>query len=374
MYIKGVGMTKCGTLDGYSHTLAYQASLDALKDADINFKEIDAIVCTSLEWFFSIEKQRHFSSMLASMFHIHKPIVHIPAACGGGGAALWYANQLPYDNVLVVGAEKLMTAKTEQITDEYMMAAETRWEQTEGLNFPAQNALAAQAYLLKYPETTTDHLAKIAFKNHQNAFNNPKAKFFQTKITLEQIKSSPMVCSPLRLYDCSISVDGAAAAVLSKDKGSAEIIGSDLCVDYMPIFEKEDPTSWEANRIAAKNAFQQAEISPKDIDVAELHDAFTSVELIAYEDLGFAEPGKAHEKIDDGYFELDGKLPVNTSGGLKAKGHPISATGLAQIYELVEQLRGNCKERQVSNPKIALAHNVGGAGGTIEVNILRRAK
>ncbi|MBD3164227.1 thiolase domain-containing protein [Candidatus Woesearchaeota archaeon] len=373
MHIKGVGMTKFGISDKHSWQLAYDAALGALKDADMKFTEIDAIVCSSLEWFFSVEKQRHFSSVLSSMFRTHKPIIRIPAACAGGGTALWFANQLEeYDNILVVGAEKLMTCKTEAITDEFMMAAESKWEQLEGLNFPGQNALVAQEYMQKYPETTPEHLAKIAFKNHSNALLNPKARFYGKGISLETIKNSPMVCSPLRLFDCSISVDGAACAIISKDKSDVNIIGSDLCTDYLPTFEREDNTSWDGSVITAKNVYSQASISPKDIDVAELHDAFTSVELIAYEDMGMAERGKAYEKIEDGYFNLDGKIPVNTSGGLKAKGHPVSATGLAQIYELVKQIRNEAGDRQVNNPKLALAHNIGGAGGTVACHILKK--
>jgi acetyl-CoA C-acetyltransferase len=271
-----------------------------------------------------------------------------------------------------VGAEKLMTCKTESITDEFMMAAESKWEQQEGLNFPSQNALVAQEYLLKYPDTTTEHLAKIAFKNHSNALLNPKAKFFGKKISLEEIRSAPIVASPLKLYDCSISVDGSSACVLSKEKTDIEIIGSDLCTDYLPTFERQDNTTWDASTITAKNVYNQAGISASDIDVAELHDAFTSVELIAYEDMGFAKPGEAYKKIDSGFFELDGKLPVNPCGGLKAKGHPVSATGLAQIYELVKQLRNLADDRQVTSPKYGLAQNIGGAGGTIACHILKR--
>ena len=372
MYIKGAGMTKFGISDKHSWQLAYEATLDALQDADMKFNDVDAVVCTSLEWFFSVEKQRHFAGMLSSMFRTNKPIVRVPSGCAGGGAALWFANQLKYDNVLVVGAEKLMTCKTESVTDEFMMAAESKWEQTEGLNFPGQNALVAQEYMMKYPETTTDHLALIAHKNHSNALLNPNAKFYGNEVSLEKIKNSPVVCSPLRLYDCSISVDGAAACILSKDKTDINIVGSDLCTDYLPTFEREDNTSWEASDIVAKNAYKQANMDSSDIDVAELHDAFTSVELIAYEDLGFADRGKAYKKIEDGHFNLDGKLPTNTSGGLKAKGHPVSATGLAQINELVRQLRNQANDRQVSNARIGLAHNIGGAGGTVVCHILKK--
>ena len=365
-------MTKFGISDKFSHTLAYEAALDALQDADMSFNKIDAIVCSTLEWFFSIEKQRHFAGMLSSIFRTNKPIIRVPGACAGGGTALWVANQLGYDNVLVVGAEKLMTCKSEAITDEFMMAAESKWEQIEGLNFPSQNALVAQEYMQKYPETTTDHLALIAFKNHSNALLNPKARFYGQKVTLEQIKNSPMVSTPLRLYDCSISVDGAAACIITKDKTDINIVGSDSCTDYLPTFEREDNTRWDAAVITSKNVYKQAAVEPSDIDVAEVHDAFSIVELIGYGDLGFAERGKAYKKIEDGFFNLDGKLPVNTSGGLKAKGHPVSATGLGQIYELTKQLRNEAGDRQVPNPKIALAHNIGGAGGTITCHILRK--
>ena len=372
MYIKGVGMTKFGISDKFSHQLAYEATLKALNDADMNFNEIDAVVCSSLEWFFSVEKQRHFASMLSSMFKTNKPIVRVPAACGGSGAALWFANQLEFNNILVVGAEKLMTGNSEAITDEFMMAAESKWEQTQGLIFPGQNALVAQEYMLKYPETTTEHLALIAYKNHSNALLNPYARFYKTEISLDKIRNSPVVCSPLRLFDCSISADGASAAIISKEKTDINIIGSDLSTDYLPTFERDDNTSWDASTITAKNAYKQAGIGPSDVDVAELHDAFTSVELIAYEDLGFAEKGKAYKKIEDGYFNLDGKLPINTSGGLKAKGHPVSATGLSQIYELVKHLRNETGARQVPNAKIGLAQNIGGAGGTVSCHLLRK--
>lgn len=365
-------MTKFGILRKPSHLLAYEAASEALHDAQMSMDKIDAVVVASLDWFFSDEKQRHFASMLSSVFRTNIPIIRTPTGCSSGGTALWTAQQLGYDNVLVIGAEKLMTCKTESITDEFMMAAESRIEQLEGLNFPAQNALVAQEYMLRYPETTTEHLALIAYKNHCNALLNPKARFYGKPVSLEEIKKSHIVASPLRLYDCSISTDGAAACIVSKDKTDIKIAGSDMCTDFLGIFEREEGTSWEAACISSKNAYRQAGAGPEDIDVAELHDAFTIVELIGYEDLGFAQRGKAYQKIESGYFRLGGKLPVNTSGGLKAKGHPVSATGLAQINELVAQLRGKAGERQVKNARTALAHNVGGAGGSICCTILKK--
>ena len=144
------------------------------------------------------------------------------------------------------------------------------------------------------------------------------------------------------------------------------------CGKSKPHASLEENTTWDATTSSAKNAYNQAGISASDIDISEIHDAFTIVELVAYEDLGFAKPGESYKKIEAGYFELDGKLPVNTSGGLKAKGHPVSASGLAQIYELTKQLRNECRDRQVTNAKIGLAQNIGGAGGTITCNILKK--
>ena len=372
MYVKGVGMTKYGILREATPLLAYQASLQALKDADMTMSDIDAIVCSSIEWFFSDERQRHFSSVLSSVFNTKVPIIRTPTACSSGGAAFWTAEQMGFDNVLVVGSDKLMACKTERLTEEFMMAAESKYEQNEGLNFPAQNALVAQEYMQKYPQTNMDHLAMIAHKNHQNAKVNPHARFFGKEVTLETIKSSPVVASPLRLFDCSISADGAAACVLTKDKTDIKVAASDLCSDFMGTFERTDNTSWDATTTIAKNVYAKAGITAKDVDIAELHDAFTIVELIAYEDLGFAKPGQAYKLIEDGYFTRDGKLPVNLSGGLKAKGHPVAATGLGQIYELVQQLRNQAGDRQANNPKIGLAQNIGGAGANISGTILKK--
>ena len=372
MFVKGVGMTKFGISDKFSHVLAYEATLEALEDADISFNKIDAVVSSSLEWFFSIEKQRHFSAMLSSMFRTNKPIISVPAGCAGGGNALWVANQLGYDNVLVVGVEKLMTCKSEAITDEFMMAMEPRWEQQEGLNAPSSAALVACEYFKRFPDVTTDDLALIAYKNHSNGFFNPFARFYSKKVTLEDIKNSKIVASPLRVMDCSISVDGAAACVISKDKTDVNIIGSSLCTDRIAPFESKDVTTWGATSISAEEAFKQANVVPSDIDFIELHDAFTIVELISYEDLGFARKGEGAKLIRDGIVNLDGKLPVNPSGGLKAKGHPPSATGVSQIYSLVKQIRREAGDLQVKNSKIGLAHNIGGVGGIVTCHVLKK--
>ena len=173
--------------------------------------------------------------------------------------------------------------------------------------------------------------------------------------------------------DCSLSVNGGAAAILSQEKSDIEIIGSGFATDYLLTFCREDITHFKGTRIASDQAYKTAGIKPEDIDLAEVHDAFTSLELISYEDLGFAEIGKGAELIRSGKLNLDGTLPINPSGGLKAKGHPISVTGLAQVYEIVNQLRGRCGQRQVKPlPRIGLCHNIGGAGGSATVHILRK--
>ena len=364
-------MTKFGAQTDTSQELVYEATLEALNDANMSMNEIDAIVSSVADTSTNGERQRGFSSILCSIFKKKIPIITSSAVCGGGGSALWTANKLDYNNVLVVGAEKLLSNNTVNITDEILMAAERAYEQSEGLIFPAQNALVAQQYMIRYG-ATTDDFALVAYKNHQNAYLNPKARFYKKEVTLKQIKKSPIIASPLRLFDCSLSVNGAAAAILTKDKTDIEIAGSSLFVDRLSTFESEDMTSWQATKLAAEEAYKQAGVTPEDIDVAELHDAFTPVELISYEDLGFCKKGEGKNLIRKGITNLDGKLPVNTSGGLKAKGHPISATGIAQVYELMLQMRNKASERQVSNVNYALAQNIGGAGSTVTVHILKK--
>ena len=370
MFIKGVGMTKFGAQAETSQELVYEATMEALDDGDFRLEDIDAVVVSAIDTESNGERQRLFASILSSILKKKVPILNPTTVCGGGGAALWTASQLDYSNILVVGVERLLTNNSMRITDEIMMAAERIYEQSEGLNFPAQNALVAQQYMARY-KATTDDLALIALKNHQNAFKNPKARFYKKEVTLKQIKKSPVVASPLRLFDCSLSVNVAAAAILSKEKSDVEITGSSLIVDRMSAFESADMTTWEASKIAAEEAYKQAGISPNEVSIAELHDAFTSVELISYEDLGFAKKGEGKELIRKGVTSINGRLPVNTSGGLKAKGHPISATGISQIYELVKQMRKQAGDRQVDNVKYGLAQNIGGAGSTVTVHIVK---
>lgn len=376
-FVKGVGMTKFDYSQKPWWKFAFEAATEALEDASMRISQIDCIVFTGIESAEGeSEHQTHKASLLSDLFKTHVPIINVPAVCAGGGVAFWTALRLlktgEFKNILTLAGEKLVDNDSPVTTHWIASAIEREIEQTEGLNFPAQNALIWQLYSQKYG-ASHDDLALIAFKNHQNATLNPKAYFYKRPVPLEKIKSAPEIASPFTMYDCSLSVNGGAAVVLTSERTDIQVIGSGMATDYLLAFNREDPTHFVATQIAGKKAYEEAKVKPEDIQVAEVHDAFTSVELISYEDLGFAEIGKGAELIRKGIVNLDGKLPVNPSGGLKARGHPISPTGLAQIYEIVNQLRGKCGERQVKPvPKIGLAHNIGGAGGSITVHILRK--
>jgi len=374
MFIKGVGMTKFDYSQKPWWQFAFEAAREALEDAGMRISEISAIVFSGMSSCDGYsEHQTHKISLLSDLFKTNVPIIETPSVCAGGGVAFWTALHLGnFKNILVVSGEKLVDNKSEMTTHWILSAAERVIEQSEGTLFPVQNALVWQQYMLKYG-ATMDDLALIAYKNHQNAVLNPRAYYYQRPVSLEDIKKSPAVASPLRLMDCSLSVNGGAAAILSKEKTDIEIIGSGFATDYLLTFGRKEPWHFPVTKLAAKSAYQEARIKPTDIDVAEVHDAFTSVELFSYEDLGFAEPGKGAEFLRSGKVNLDGELPINPSGGLKAKGHPISVTGLAQVYEIVNQLRGKCGGRQIKGkPKIGLCHNVGGTGGSVTVHVLRK--
>jgi acetyl-CoA C-acetyltransferase len=375
VYIKGTGMTKFDYSQKFWWQFAYEAAMEALENSGMKISQIDAIFLSAISSAAGPESEHqvHKASMISDLFKTNVPIVEVPAVCAGGAVAFWLASNFisKFKNILVLSGERLVESITEVTTDRILSASERIIEQTEGLIFPVQKAMVWQQYMKKYGGTMDD-LALVSFKNHQNAVSNPKAYFYQRPVTLEEIKNSPVVASPFRLFDCSLSVNGGAAVVISQEKTDIELAGSGFATDYILAFLRKDQTHYLASQMAAKQAYQEAKIKPEDVNVAEVHDAFTSEEIIAYEDLGFAPIGKGPEFLRKGYFNLDGKLPVNPSGGLKAKGHPISVTGLAQIYEICNQLRGKCGQRQVKNAKIGLTHNLGGNGGTVVVHIFRK--
>ena len=374
-YIRGAGMTKFDVDRRPSFERIYECTNEALESSGLDFEDIDVIFCSNSESGRSEERQKHQGPLLSSIFRKDIPILNVRAGCAGGGIAFWNAiNHLHASaarNILVIAYDNLVSLNTETLTDEILMGGERIYEQTEGLIFPAQNALVAQQYMMKYG-ATEDDLALVALKNHDNACLNPKARFYGKKVTLDMIKKSPIVASPLRLFDCSVSCNGAAAAIISREKSDIEVTGYGMVTSNLSAIEREDMTSIEGTVKAANLAYKMAGLKAEDIDMAELHDAFTPLELVSYEDLGFCKRGEGAKLIREGHTKLNGELPVNMSGGLKAKGHPISPTGLAQIYELVQQMRKQAGKRQVDKTDIALAQNIGGVGTMVAVHILKK--
>jgi len=376
MYITGIGRTKFGMLNNTIAQLASEAMHKALSDGKMSVDDIDAIYVSNFLGG-PLEKQLHLNSLISGLFSERKiPIIRIETACASGASALNQAimSLNNFKNVLVVGVEKMTNATNKKNTENLAMAGDRELDQKKGLIFPASYALIAQQHMIKYG-TTHEDLELVSFKNHKNANLNPLAHFYYKQVTMDMIKNSPQISSPLNLFDCSPISDGAAAVIVSRDKKSdrdIEILGSSLATDCISISQRKDITSFPAAKIAAKEAFRQAKITPKDLDIAEVHDCFTIAELIAMEDIGLCEPGESKDLIRNGRTSLDGDIPINTDGGLKADGHPVGASGLAQIHEIVLQLRNEAGKRQVDGAKIGLAHSIGGVGGTAAIHILKK--
>jgi acetyl-CoA C-acetyltransferase len=280
------------------------------------------------------------------------------------------------DIVLVGGVEKMTHRSTAEVTEYLAMASDYPFEQWNGITFPALYALMATAHMHQYG-TTERQMAEVAVKSHHHGTLNPKAQM-QKEITVETALASRVVASPLKMYDCSLITDGASCAIITKPELArrftdqpVHIIGTGQASDTIGLYERQTLTSLLAAKLAAKTAYEMAAVTPKDLDVAEVHDCFTIAEIIAYEDLGFCPTGKGGKLAENGETRLDGRLPVNPSGGLKAKGHPVGATGTAQAYEVYLQLTGQAERRQVKNAKTGLTHNVGGSGATATVHIYR---
>jgi acetyl-CoA C-acetyltransferase len=309
------------------------------------------------------------------------PATRTEAACASSGAALrsgiYAVLSGLADVVMVGGVEKMTHRTTAEVTEYLAMASDYPFEQWHGITFPGLYALMATAHMHKYG-TTEAQMAEVAVKNHHHGTLNPKAHM-QKDITLETVLASRPIATPLKLYDCSLITDGASCLILTTPELAkrftdqpVHITGTGQASDTIGLYERESLTALQAAKLAAKTAYKMAAVTPEDIDVAEVHDCFTIAEIVAYEDLGFCQTGKGGKFLETGETRLDGRLPVNTSGGLKAKGHPVGATGTAQAYEIYLQMTGQADRRQVKNAKIGLTHNVGGSGATATVHIYRR--
>jgi acetyl-CoA C-acetyltransferase len=381
----GVGATEFGELwDESFRDIGIQAGLAAVADANISADKIDALFVGNMSAGRFIE-QEHIGALIADYTGLardHIPATRVEAAGASGGLALRQgfmavASGL-HDVVVVGGAEKMTDVSDVESAVIQSSAADQEWETVLGATFPALHALIAKRHMHEFG-TTREQLADVAVKNHMHGSLNPKAQF-QREITRETVLGSPIVSSPLRMFDCAPSSDGAAAVVLCPldmakkfTEVPIEIIGSGQASDTLSLHDRKDICTMEATRVAAKRAFAMANLTTKDVDVAEVHDNFTISEILAIEDLGFFKKGEGGKATEAGLTGLAGEIAINSSGGLKARGDPIGATGLAQTVEIVAQLRGKADKRQVKDAAVGLTHNVGGTGATVVVHLFRRA-
>ncbi len=371
-------MTKFGELwETPLRDLYAEAVVECLADAGVDRKEIQSsyIGCMSSGLF---NQQEHLASILSDYAGLTGiAATRVESACASGGAAFRAAYlevaSGASDFVLAGGVEKMNDGA--DATFCLATAADQEYEVYHGVTFPGLYAMIATAHMHKHG-TTYDMLANVAVKNHRNGAKNPRAQF-PMEITLDTVRNAVRVAEPLGLFDCSPVSDGAAVVLLApadvaKDLGKplVTIKGSGHAVGAIALHDRPDPSRIPSVALAAKKAFAQAGVTTADIDFCEVHDCFTIAELCCLEELGFYEAGQAGPATLAGETALDGKLPVNTSGGLKSKGHPVGATGVGQIVELYEQLTGRSGDRQLENPHLGLAQNMGGSGGSCLVHIL----
>jgi len=382
--IVGIGCTKFGEMwDKSFRDLFIEAGLMALTDAEVSGAQIEALYGGNMSAGMFLE-QEHIGALIADYSGLttnNIPSTRVEAACASGGLALRsgiIAVASGYHDVVIsAGIEKMTDVGAEKAMDALASAADREWEAEVGATFPGLYAMMARAHMHELG-TTREQLAQVAVKNHYHGSMNPRAQF-RNKITIDTVINSPLVADPLRLFDCSPITDGAAAVVLVPAERAKEFTDTPIYIkaaaqasDTISLHDRRSLTSIDATTIAADRAFKMARLQRSQIDVAEVHDCFTIAEIMAIEDLGFFEKGAGGPVTLAGDTAIGGKIPINTSGGLKACGHPVGATGIKQAVEIVEQLRGDAGKRQVDGAEVGLTHNVGGTGGTVVVHILAR--
>lgn len=380
--ILGAYQTQFGELwDKGVEDLVFEAGWGAMKDAGIEPNEVDLVVVGN-KLAGKVVGQDHLGSLVAESLGIGAPAFRVEAACASGGVAVHQAVAAietgQAKRALVIGVEKMTDVTGEAITAALMGAASSN-ERAAGLSFVGLYALMARAYLDEFGAREVD-LARVAVKNHWHGSLNEKAQF-RFPITEDNVMRSAMVAEPLKLLDCSPVTDGAAAVVIAPlrptaqsyaglRRGVVRVMASTMASESLSLLKRQSLTRIDSTERAAEAAYEQAGLGPKDIDLAEVHDCFTIAEIMAIEDLGFYEKGKGFVVQGNGEVRLGGKRPINLSGGLKACGHPVGATGVKQVVEVVTQLRGLAGKRQVDQARVGLTHNVGGTGGTVAVHIL----
>src|SRR6188472_662686 len=378
--VLGAGSTKYGKLNESIIEIALNAAKDAIDSAGITPRDIQAGYISNV--FGVTDKQVHIAPVIMSNLGIpYVPGLTIESACGSGSVMFReaYANIAAgfYDCILALGVEKITHTGTTQSTTLFSYCSDFFYEGGNGASFPGLFASMARVYMTAYKASEED-LAHVAVKNHENGILNPKAHV-RKKITIEDVLKSPVVASPLKLYDCCPFSDGASAVILcnegfAKKSGRPymEIIGSGRGASPAAVQAREDITTIPSTVAAAKQAYKMANIAPKDIDFAEVHDCFTIAEIIDIEDLGFFPKGTAAYSVREGATRRNGEIPINPSGGLKSKGHPIGATGIGQVVEVFEQFTGKAGDREIRNAEYALTHNFGATGASSAVHIFRR--
>ena len=382
--IVGIGCTKFGEMwDKSFRDLFIEAGLMALEDAQVSGAQIEALYGGNMSSGIFLE-QEHVGALIADYSGLtanNVPSTRVEAACASGGLALRsgaIAVASGYHDVVIsAGIEKMTDVGAEKAMDALAAAADREWEAAVGATFPGLYAMMARAHMHEFG-TTREQLAQVAVKNHYHGSMNPRAQF-RNRITIDTVVNSPLVADPLRLFDCSPITDGAAAVVLVPAERAKEFTDTPIYIkaaaqasDTISLHDRRSLTSIDATTVAANRAFKMAKLQRSKIDVAEVHDCFTIAEIMAIEDLGFFKKGAGGPATIAGDTAIGGKIPINTSGGLKACGHPVGATGIKQAVEIVEQLRGDAGKRQVDGAEVGLTHNVGGTGGTVVVHILER--
>ena len=383
--VLGVGQTKFGELwDRSFREIGIEAGLEALVDAKLSSADLGGLYLGNMASGTLLD-QEHIAPLIldyAGLAGRHLPAVRVEGGGASGSLALHQGFLAVasghYDFVVVGGAEKMTDVLDTTANEIISSTADHEWEVVFGATLPALWGLIARRHMYEFG-TTREQLARVAVQMHENGSKNPRAHY-RNKLTLDQVLGAGDVAEPLGVLDCAPLSDGAAAVVLGPLEVARKytdtpirIAASEVACDTMAVQHRASVTTLESTVVAARRAFQRARRTPADVRVAEVHDAYTISALIALEDLGFVEKGRAGPEFASGRFAPGGATVVNPSGGLKAQGRPFGAVGVAQVVELVRQLRGEAKERQVSGATLALAHDVGGTGATSAVHLLERA-
>ncbi|GAB6274372.1 MAG: beta-ketoacyl synthase N-terminal-like domain-containing protein [Peptococcaceae bacterium] len=380
--IMGVGMTKFGPTEKSQIELFAEAAMEAINTSNIKPKDVQALFVGNGLGDFS-EGQVNLASFCANELGLppETTAMRFEGACASASIAIRNAFLLvasgAYDIVVAGGTERALSMSTSLATRTFAMGTDSKYEEFSGLTFPGVFAMLTHLYASKYNvplPKLKERMAMVAVKNHKNGAKNPLAQF-QKEITVETVLKGFVVADPLQLFDCCPFSDGAAATVITTDEIAKKHVEKPVYIlgtgqgSAGAVCRQKDYTIMPSRIASAKQAYKMAGVGPKDINVAEVHDCFTIAEIVLLENLGFYDFGTASEAVEKGETEIGGKIAVNPSGGLKAKGHPVGATGAAQVYEIVKQLRGECGARQVENAKIGMTDTLGGDAGTI-VNLI----